>query len=446
MTALARQVRPLRHDRYVLFLAANDYRFEVGGLERYVRDEMALLAGRETSAACLFPFPTKRSRRMQRWLSGYWGVVADGRLAGFYETDAVAGLLAEWARAGQRPLETQIHHLRHYDPARVRRLLAGLPAPVKLFLHDYYTVCPQYNLLKNGERYCGEAQPSPEKCRDCASWTPKHHGEMRALLEIVRERLTVVAPSAPARRIWLASFPDFAARTVVVPHLKPVGEASPAVAATNPAAPIRWAFLGAPYRHKGWETFCELARQAHESRLNFEFIHFGRVRQAEPAIRHVPVSFAADGADAMTAALRQARVDVALLWALWPETYSYTLWESWLAQAMVVTNPDSGNIAHMVATRKLGLILRDAGELMAYARDPDRVRKDLETFRRNRPPSPAQAVANDEILGFIDFERAAAPASAGVPARKAYAVGALYRLKRWKKAWAKPGRFAGRSG
>lgn len=446
MTALARRVRPLRHDRYVLFLTAYDYRFEVGGLERYVRDEMAMLAARGTSAACLFPFPTQRSRRMQRWLSGYWGVVADGRLVGFYETDAVSGLLAEWARAGQRPLETQIHHLRHYDPARIQGLLADLPVPVKLFLHDYYTVCPQYNLLKNGERYCGEAKPSPEKCRDCSSWTPPHHGEMRALFESVRERLTIVAPSESAQRIWLSTFPDFAARTVVVPHLKPIGEAAPALVGKNPAEPIRWAFLGAPYRHKGWETFRELARQTRECRLNCEFIHFGRARQTEPAIRHVSVSFVANGADAMTAALRQAKIDVVLLWALWPETYSYTLWESWLAQAMVVTNPDSGNIAHMVASRNLGLVLRETGELMAYARDPDRVRKDLDSFRRSSSGRPTMLVPNDEILGLIDFESAAPPASAGAPARKVRAVGSLYQLKRWKKAWASWRWCAGREG
>ena len=255
-----------------------------------------------------------------------------------------------------------------------------------------------------------------------------------------------MAPSVPAQRIWLASFPDFAARTAVVPHLKPAGETIRAVAAANSVDPIRWAFLGAPYRHKGWETFCELARQAREGRLNYEFIHFGRARQADFAIRHVPVSFVADGADAMTAALRQAKIDVALLWALWPETYSYTLWESWQARAMVVTNPDSGNVAHAVASRNLGVVLRDAGELWAYARDPDRVRQAVASFRKNNAGLPAAMVPNDEILGLIDFARTDALEGREAPARKALAVGALYQLKRWKKAWSASDWLASREG
>ena len=172
MSGVTRQANAMHGAGYVICLVHADPRLVASGIEKYIADEAALLREKQVSMLCLFPFPTRRSRALNERLSAYWGVVIDGKLCGFHGAEGVLGIVAGLRRMGRMPLEIQIHHLVHCDPGRVARLLQGIPVAVKLFLHDFYTVCPQYNLLRNGSAYCGAELPSPEKCAGCASWTP----------------------------------------------------------------------------------------------------------------------------------------------------------------------------------------------------------------------------------------------------------------------------------
>lgn len=433
MNKAPRQLRFMQHDRYVLFLANVDYLPSVGGLGRYMRDEIELLRGRHVSSLCIFPFPTKRSKWLDRHLSNYWGVRMDGILVGFYGNQEILGLVAELGRAGKRLIDAQIHHLNYFNLERVARLLLDVPVPVKLFLHDYYTICPRSHLLKNGKQYCGAAMPSPEKCADCAYWTPAHHGRIRAVLTSIRERLTVVAPSPAARQIWLSTFSDFSDQTVVIPHWKEAGKIGNTYVKKMKGEPIRLAYVGAPVPYKGWEIFRKLVDELAASSLNYEFYHFGFLGKGDPSIRNIPISFIKDGREAMTQAIRKAGIDIVLLWALWPETYSYTLYESLMANVMLITNPDSGNIADTVARQNLGRIFRSDEELLAYAMDIEQVRKDIDFYRGKRNPLPAHLVPNDAIMDILDFA-ASPPLLAETGAiRNAWHVEALYSLKLLKK-------------
>lgn len=438
MHPLKRRLLAMPRARYVLCLSSVDYRSSMGGLGRYLREEMALLRARGVSTLGLFPFPTKRSQRLARHLANYWGVTIDGQLAGFYDYPAVLGILAGLGCAGQRLVEIQIHHLKDFQLGRVADLLAAVPVAVKLFLHDYYTVCPGAHLLRNGQAYCGAERPAPGKCTGCVNWTPPHHARIRSVLEGIRERLTVVAPSAAAREIWLSTFGDFRALTEVVPHLQEVGEIPNSGVPKAAGEPVRVAYVGAPVPYKGWDVFRQLAAEFGSRPGAYEFYHFGLSRQAFPAIRNVPVSFVADGLDAMTQAIRKAGIDLVLLWALWPETYSYTLYESWMANPMLITNPDSGNIADEVASRELGKTFRTAAELQAYFRRADQVRADIDDFRRRGPARPARLVPNPAIPDGLDLSaNPALPPAAGA-VRNAWHVELLYHLKLLKQKLAGP--------
>jgi hypothetical protein len=430
-------IRRMRGDRYVVFLTYADYRFAPGGLERYISDEIGVLQKRNISAVCFFPFPTRRSQWLNRHLSDYWGAIVDGKFCGFYAGRGILGLVAELGRAGKNPVEVQLHHLRHFDLGRVQRFLSEIPVAVKLFLHDYYTVCPKFNLLKNDERYCGDARPAPEKCADCASWTPAHLGGFRALLAAMADRLVVVAPSSAARRIWLSSFPEFSARTVVIPHLKAAGETKNNYVGKTAGEPIRLAYVGAPHRFKGWEIFRSLARDLSAAPLKYEFYHFGLGRDDDKAIRNIPVSFVKDGPEAMAREIWKAGIDIVFLWSLCPETYSYVLHESRLANVMLITNPDSGNIADSVGSQELGRIFPGHADLLAYLQDEGKVREDVDFYRSRLAQLPARWMPNDAILDIIDWAGYSVRRSGPGGARQNWLVAALYGLKTLKR-WIRP--------
>ncbi len=424
----------LRNRSCIVCLTYTDPRGKTAGLEKYLADQTVLLQARGVSTVCLFPFPTRRSRWLNRRLSSYWGVVADGVLQGFYRIDGVKGFLAQLSHSGISLKEIQLHHFLNSDLALVERLLREVPAPVRLILHDFYTVCPQRFLLRNNCEHCGEAPPSAEKCANCTRWTPGYHEAIGRVLNAARGRLTVVAPSETARRIWTNAFPEHAPRTVVVPHLVPAGETAAPDAGRRPDEPLRLAFVGAPMSHKGWSVFLRLVDERSRQGRDYEFYHFGRLAPAGSGVIHVPVSFVRDGPGAMTEALRRARVDIVLLWSTCPETYSYTLVETRMADAMVLTNPDSGNIADTVRREEAGVVVPDAEELLRYLSDRPRIRRDLEAFRRRHARRPDRMAVNPAIADEIAARPAPGLAPEGGSARPSRVVGALYRLKQWKAA------------
>jgi hypothetical protein len=423
----------MQSEKYVIFMTYADYRIAAAGIEKYIMDEIDLLRSKNVSALCVFPFPTRRSERLARHLSNFWGVIIDGRICGFYDVGGVIGIVAELRRAGRIPLEIQIHHLMHFDLERAGRLLRDVPVGVKLFLHDYHTVCPQYNLLRNGKEYCGDDLPSHRKCAGCTSWTPLHHEAIRGLLQSVEDRLLVVSPSRSAEQIWLKSFPDFGNRTRVVPHLKMAGTMANPFVRKNAEEPIRLAYVGAPVSHKGWEIFSRLAGDLSRAGRNYEFYHFGRPAMRDGKIANIPISFVENGPAAMTEAIQKAKIDVVLLWSIWPETYSYTMYESRMANVMLITNPQSGNIADTVGGQDWGRSFRHYGELLEYAMNVDGVRKDIDFYRGKSKALPARLVTNEAILDLIDFAPTVLPDVEGGPIRRCWHVGALYCLKLWKK-------------
>ena len=433
MSLISKQFCVMENDRYVICLTNVDPRRSMGGLDRYLRDELSMLKERNVSALICFPFPTKRSKRLNRYLSNFWGTIVDEHLVGFYGGRDFLGMLAELGRSGRRPVEIQIHQLLAFALDRVADLLGAVSVPVKLFLHDYYTVCPSAHLLKNGKTYCGSEKPTAEKCSSCTKWTPSHHAKIHSLLESVRERLTVVAPSAAARDVWLQTFVDFREQTIVIPHLRAEGEVPNAYQKKAEDVPIRIAYVGAPVPHKGWNVFQRLATELRDSDKNFEFYHFGVNSPGGPLIRNVPVSFVEDGLEAMTSAIRRTNIDVVLLWALSPETYSYTLYESMQANVMVLTNPDSGNIADVVESQRVGRVFRTEKELWAYLQNVEQVRRDVDFYRRSRPLLPLRLVPNPTIPDALDLSANPTLPTANQSIQNAWHVELLYGIKQLKQ-------------
>lgn len=105
----------------------------------------------------------------------------------------------------------------------------------------------------------------------------------------------------------------------------------------------------------------------------------------------------------MAAAIARQEIDVALIWPLCRETFSFTAHEAVSAGAAVVTNPDSGNVAAFVETGGHGSVLAneealarafETGDILALGRGKRRPRLyDLEysalTMDLIRPASVA---------------------------------------------------------
>jgi hypothetical protein len=127
----------------------------------------------------------------------------------------------------------------------------------------------------------------------------------------------------------------------VVPpaHLTPIAD----VVAAADDAPLRIAHLGSASFHKGWHIFERLAC-AHANDARYEFVHLGLGSMPSQRYACDPVRVTGQRRDAMIDAVVRNRIDVAIIWSLWPETFCFTVHEALAGGAFVVTRRGSGNV------------------------------------------------------------------------------------------------------
>ncbi|MFH1330217.1 MAG: glycosyltransferase [Actinomycetota bacterium] len=200
--------------------------------------------------------------------------------------------------------------------------------PVAWTLHDYFALCPGAQLLDAASGAPCTSLGDGPACAGCedqarllagclvAEWRDTYRGLLgRADL--------LLAPSAAARDVVLASFPELRPRLVVRPH----GVADPGLLPRPPGAPRgRIAVLGYGGRHKGDRLLEEIIDALDDSEVTWHL--FGRERFGERPRSRVTLHGTYRRKD-LPGMLAEAGVDLVLLLSPWAETYSYTLSEAW---------------------------------------------------------------------------------------------------------------------
>lgn len=200
--------------------------------------------------------------------------------------------------------------------------------PIAWTLHDYFTLCPGAQLLDAASGApctslgdgpaCPGCEDQARRLAGClvAEWRDTH----RSLLG--RADL-LIAPSAAAREVVLASFPELRSRLVVRPHGVP-DPGLPPLPVESPRGRI--AVLGYGGRHKGDDLLEEVIDSLDDREATWHL--FGRERFGQHPRPRVILHGTYRRED-LPALLAEAGVDLVLLLSPWAETYSYTLSEAW---------------------------------------------------------------------------------------------------------------------
>jgi hypothetical protein len=329
----------------------DDYSTNLGGVQLCLQREAAAVARAGRDHLHLFPAEPWPVLRIKE--AALLGVVWNGKPVGAFPPADIAQALTGKGAGGGFAIHSLLGHSVKETLAVLKA--AGLKAG-HFWLHDFASLCAGFHLLRDDVEDCAAPPPSSPACGVCVygPWRARHLAEHEKLFKALA--LTVVSPSHPTLDLWRAAWKFPTRGEVVLPHARLV-ERGPAPVPRGPR-PLRVAFLGLPAAHKGWPVFRELAlRFAEDPR--YEFHHFGAQAQAG-----LPVAFHAVSANsyepkAMQQALAATQVDVALIWPLCRETFSFTAHEAVAAGAAVVTGPDSGNVATFVEAGGHGRVLAD---------------------------------------------------------------------------------------
>ncbi len=338
---------------YILLIASSNVNRGTGGIERYIKAQLDEYLARGISCYTIFPIRKKFGCISMEYLGvmdGYdfIGICTPNNL--YY-----ALLNSDTETVG----EVYIHSLLNWNSKILQGIIEAIrPRRVSFYIHDYYSICVQYNLLRNGRYFCGDSKVNYEKCSRCKYYksTVRNRQVTDDLFGIMSKYdLRFIAPSETAKRMFEKSYPQYCGRIIVIPHL--IAEGRYIRKKKSNMESIKIAFVGAQTISKGWEDWLSVSDALLKSGLPYKMYYFGEKEDSRLGINNIRVSTTMDGKNAMVDALRENDIDVTVLWSIWPETYGYTFFESQAAGCFVVTTKDSGNMAHMINQNGNGIVL-----------------------------------------------------------------------------------------
>jgi len=399
---LVERVGTRRH--VVVSCSHDDYTRIAGGVELCVQLEEAAFVERGCAyinlhSAQQLPVLSRETELEALTLA----VVCDGELLGAASAEEILSALTHLGSEGI-DFGLVVHALHGHSPEVVAELYERLsPQWAWLWLHDFFVICPGTTLLRNKIDPCHAPPPESAGCTICV-WGEeriRHLQRMRELLDTVPFKL--VAPSQFMADRWREYFGNPQLDVIVHEHGTMTRTARNGVGLVGAPVdgPIRIAFLGFPGYHKGWDVFRELVRR-YASSGEYRFYHFGHGQYHEPDVEQIRVSVVEDGPLAMIDALRDAAIDVAVLWSVVEESFSFTTREAFVAGATVVTNEGSGNVASVVKASRNGLVFADQQDLFD-AFDDGSIRELVHSRRLTQQLESSHFVHSNVTADLVQF-------------------------------------------
>lgn len=380
--AILRVYEKLRFPNYVLAVSCADYLVSLGGTEKVQHEEQEELLKRNISYIQIYPYQTCQDFSIRSSTDQLIGVNIDSNPVGVF-TIMQLGLVLQILNRCRitNPVAIHVHHLLRFSFFGIKNLITVVCAKkLRIFVHDYYTVCQQFNLLRNGEEFCGDLKGNVGDCRNCKLGDDRILHASKLICFFKGLDAEIITPSKVAANIWGKCYPDHQSKIRVIPHqiIKQQSDSKLKQQRLNnlnsPSYLPKIAYLGYESMIKGLETWWRLISEQSLSK-KYRFFHLGTSGMNFPSVAYIPVSILSDGPEAMIRALKKNNIDIAFLWSLCPETYSFTLHESFAANCFVVTNKRSGNIAERIKETQRGIVFDNETEMLSFFNDVSGVKQ-----------------------------------------------------------------------
>lgn len=213
--------------------------------------------------------------------------------------------------------------------------------PTSYILHDFNLICPTNHLIDDTLKYCGACNYGSEKakCLDHNMFYPRKmtaHNLYNYRSYIKAHVLPYIdcfiSPSASAASIMQSFYPEIK-KIDVIPHAiaDSYAQSKSPIPAQQAKQKLRVAVIGSIGVHKGLNVLKKLVKVIDHSKV--EILLWGT---SEP-INHVTYK-GSYTSDQVVDILQQNNLDLVLFPAIWPETFSYTLSESFAANIPAVVS------------------------------------------------------------------------------------------------------------
>jgi len=291
-----------------------------------------------------------------------------------------------------------IHHWLGFE-GNLRWIVDTIGVPFDLTIHDYFSICPQINLLANPDSaYCGE--PGAAGCNVCIVARPRFGAtditEWRTRHSwLLNEAQRVICPSEDTGQRMAKYFPHAAIVTV---HHESVVQSSWHVPLPllMPGERLRVGLIGVVAKHKGLDALSLALQACNSAEYEFKVIGFCEPPLPSQLRDRVHETGRYPEVD-LARLLKEANLHVAWFPAKWPETYSYTLTAAIDTEIPIVAS-SLGAFAERLVSRPLTWISEPHKDGQEWRKVFETVRQTLidgtVAISGQRPVSPAPFYPN----------------------------------------------------
>ena len=387
---------------YIFVVTGMSYIIDSSGTSKVVKAHEDIFRAKGIGYVAIFPISRSRGEGAE-WhctTTGCYGFTVDGQFVGVMTADEVLNVLLELRDLGKNCIGILVHHIIRNKISEIEWMLSKIEnVPVVYYLHDFYTCCVNPNLMKNDNESCIDRNISCDGC--CYEQKKQDHlKKVRGFLKAFEDRITFVAPAEYTRNHWIAFYPEYADRTVVIPHQKAIGEYAGNKEATEVDKPLRLAFVGAQRQIKGWDIFKKVVAESRKTNCNYDFYYFGNGNEQVEGVESVNVDIATQGKDAMIKKLKEKRISAVFLVCVCGETYSYTTYESNAANCFIFAMVSGGNIPYTVEKNGWGHVFSTEEELVTAVLNEHNLRNKINNWKMNAKPGAEEYRDNDEVVAL----------------------------------------------
>lgn len=385
---------------YIFVVTGMSYIIDSSGTSKVVKAHEDIFRAKGIGYVAIFPISRSRGEGA-KWhcvTTGCYGFTVDGQFIGVMTAVEVLNTLLELSNFGKKCIGILVHHIIRNKISEIEWMLSKIKnVPVVYYLHDFYTCCVNPNLMKNDRESCINGNVS---CNGCcyAKKKQEHIKRIKAFLKAFVDRITFVAPSEYTKNHWVTFYPEYANKTIVIPHQKPIGEYIGNKEPVEADEPLRLGFVGAQKKIKGWDIFKKVVTESRKAHCNYEFYYFGNGTEQVEGVKSVKVDIATQGRDAMIRKLQKNRISAVFLVCVCGETYSYTTYESHAANCFIFALKSGGNIPYIVEKNNWGLVFATTQELIDQILNEISLKRKLNNWKLIAKPGAKIYQDNDAIL------------------------------------------------
>lgn len=233
-----------------------------------------------------------------------------------------------------------IHHLitHSFDAPNVAKKLG---VKVIFTLHDYYLFCPRINLLDEKNKYCIDIR-SDEKCTSCISTSHSFHTNF---IEKWKQQVNLmlhdnvdlyITPSNNTKEMFER---EFNLKNIIIVEHGVEYPQNNSCKSSPQTGKLKVGFIGGLSPNKGSEMIYELITKYPKDKIEWHLIGGIGDQKLNLLEQSNLVKHGHYKREDLDSILLNNNIDITALISPWPETFSYTLSESWRNNLPVLVTP-----------------------------------------------------------------------------------------------------------